>query len=155
MQAGAQGHDCDDEFGRVAESCVHQSANTRAQMFGDPLRSPAHPSCKRNDSDRGRDKDVEGVRLYEFQHKRRRNHYQQPVQNVFQDEMGLPGTGPCLMAFMASASIEATSVRLAGTTRVFPSFAILPSWLMYCSATRSCTACDPPGDWIADASWRI
>ena len=49
-----------------------------------------------------------------------------------------------VMTFMASAIIEPTSAALAGRTRVLLFLASSPNCVMYCSATRSCTAsCRP------------
>jgi len=59
------------------------------------------------------------------------------------------------MTFIASATIEPTSVRLAGRIMVFPAFASSPKRCTYCSATRSCTASIPPGVWMAAATVRM
>ena len=62
--------------------------------------------------------------------------------------MGRKGAGagcPARMTFIAAPIMLATSVRFAGTISVFPALARLPNWLMYCSATRSWTASNPPG----------
>ena len=50
------------------------------------------------------------------------------------------------ITFIANASIEPTSLALAGRISVLLAFANLPNSPMYCSATRSCTASKPPGD---------
>ena len=52
---------------------------------------------------------------------------------------------PCLMTFMAMATMEPTSLTDAGMMRLFPSWASLPNSAMYCSATRSWRAWTPPG----------
>jgi len=44
---------------------------------------------------------------------------------------------PCLMMFMAMATMEPTSLTAAGMIRLLPSLASLPNSAMYCSATRS------------------
>ena len=59
------------------------------------------------------------------------------------------------ITFMASAIIEPTSETVAGRTRVLLALASWPNWVMYCSATRSCTASNPPGASMDSATLRI
>src|SRR5262245_37078076 len=58
---------------------------------------------------------------------------------------GLPVPVPVvLMTRIATPIMEATSAALAGMTSVLLAFASSPNCVMYCSATRSCTAWAPP-----------